>query len=305
MSDAPLLEVSRRKFVRQIAGAAALTACAGWQTFAATSVRTSASTSSSPGAGVPWYRRTYRWGQTNLTERDALHLDVKWWQGQWKRTAVQGVVINAGGIVAFYPTDVPFHRRAEFLGQRDVFGELLQAARADGLAVHARMDSNRAGGDFFNAHPDWFARDANGHPYKVTDLYVACVNSPYYEKYIPAILREIAVRYRPDGFTDNNWNGPMRQQPCYCENCERVFRARTGESIPRAVNWNSSVYREWIMWNYERRLEIWDQFNRVTRETGGPDCIWVGMMAGAQNWQSRVFRDDREVYRRTEMIMAR
>jgi hypothetical protein len=113
----------------------------------------------------------------------------------------------------------------------------------------------------------------------------------------------VATRYRPDGFTDNNWNGPMRHQPCYCRHCEQRFRARTGEALPRGVDWESPLYREWIRWNYDRRLEIWDRFNAVTRAAGGPDCLWVGMMAGSQNWQARVFRDDYEIYRRTGIIM--
>ena len=216
---------------------------------------------------------------------------------------MQGVVVNAGGIVAYYPTEVPSHRRAEFLGDRDLFGDLLTAARADGLAVFARMDSNRADEALYRAHPDWFAHDTGGKPYMATGLYIACVNSPYYREYLPAILREIATRYHPEGFTDNNWNGPMRDQPCFCTHCERSFRARTGAALPRAANWDDPLYREWIMWNYARRLEIWDEFNRATREAGGADCIWVGMMAGSQAWQARVFRDDREVYRRTEMVM--
>jgi hypothetical protein len=165
------------------------------------------------------------------------------------------------------------------------------------------MDSSRADEAFYRAHTDWFAHNADGKPYIWNELYIACVNSPYYYEYIPAVLREIASRYRPEGFTDNNWNGPMRNQPCFCTYCERSFQARTGAALPSVANWNDPLYREWIMWNYARRLEIWDQFNRVTRETGGEHCIWVGMMAGAQNWQSRVFRDDREVYRRTPMIM--
>jgi hypothetical protein len=252
---------------------------------------------------TPWYRRVVRWGQTNLTEIDPPRLDIDWWRAHWKRTRIQGVVLNAGGIVAYYPTQVPFHRRARELGTRDVFGELTRAAREDGLAVFARMDSNRADEALFRAHPDWFARDAQGAPYLVTGLHVACVNGPYYREHIPAILREIASNYRPDGFTDNNWNGPTRSQPCFCANCEAAFRARTGAALPRAADWDAPLYREWILWNYARRLEIWDEFNLITREAGGPDCIWVGMMAGAQNWQSRVFRDDREIYRRTEIIM--
>jgi len=47
---------------------------------------------------TPWYRRTYRWGQTNITEADAVRYDIAWWRDFWKRTQVQGVIINAGGI---------------------------------------------------------------------------------------------------------------------------------------------------------------------------------------------------------------
>jgi hypothetical protein len=56
---------------------------------------------------------------------------------------VQAVIINAGGIVAYYPSKFPLHHRAEFLGERDLFGELTKAAHDDGLYVMARMDSNR------------------------------------------------------------------------------------------------------------------------------------------------------------------
>lgn len=282
---------SRRDFLRQVAGGAALLSLADLPALAAA------------GPGVPWYRRTLRWGQTNLTEIDPSRFDLTWWRAHWKRTAVQGVVVNGGGITAYYPTEVPFHRRAQFLGDRDLFGEIARAAHEDGLAVFARMDSNRAGEEFYRAHPDWFAHDADGKPYRVTDLYQACVNSPYYDEYMPAILREIATRYRPEGFTDNNWNGPMRHQPCFCVHCERKFKARTGAGVPRSADWNDRRYRDWIMWNYERRLEIWDLCNATTRAAGGPDCIWVGMMSGSQNWQARVFRDDREVYRRAGMVM--
>jgi hypothetical protein len=46
-------------------------------------------------AGEPWYRRAVRWGQTNITERDPLRYDIAWWRDYWKRTAIQGVIINA------------------------------------------------------------------------------------------------------------------------------------------------------------------------------------------------------------------
>ena len=204
--------------------------------------------------GVAWFRRVLRWGQTNITERDPARYDIGWWREYWKRTEIQGVIINAGGIVAYYPSKFPLQHRAEFLNGRDLFGELTVAAHADGLAVLARMDSNRTAEDLFRAHPDWFARQLSGQPYRADDRYVTCVNSGYYEEYIPGILTEIVERSRPEGFTDNSWSGLGRDSICYCENCARKFREKTGEAIPRAKDWNNPVYRQWIEWNYERRL---------------------------------------------------
>src|SRR5262245_8269205 len=130
---------------------------------------------------APWYRRVTRWGQTNITEIDPVQYDIGWWRQHWRRTQTEGVIINAGGIVAYYPSNVPFHHHAQYLNGRDLFGELCHAAHEDGLVVFARMDSNRAHQDLFDAHPDWFARDAAGNPYKAGELFLSCVYSPYYE----------------------------------------------------------------------------------------------------------------------------
>jgi hypothetical protein len=153
---------------------------------------------------LPWYRRTLRSGQTNITEVDPPEYDIAWWRQYWNRTRVQGVIINAGGIVAYYPSKYPLHYRPPRLGDRDLYGELAQAAHRDGLVVLARMDSNRTHEAFYQAHPDWFAVDASGKPYRAGELYVTCVNSPYYETYLPSILREIIERSHPEGIADNS-----------------------------------------------------------------------------------------------------
>jgi hypothetical protein len=198
---------------------------------------------------------------------------------------------------------VPFHQPARFLGERDLFGELCRAAHEDGLAVFARMDSNRAHEDLYCAHPDWFAVDATGKPYRAGELFITCVSGPYYDAHIPAILREIVERFHPEGFTDNSWSGLGRDSICYCQNCRRRFHEKTGKDIPREKNWSDPAYREWIQWNYMRRLEIWDLNNRVTRAVGGPDCIWAGMNSGSVGEQCQSFRDSKEICRRAEIIM--
>lgn len=255
------------------------------------------------GGSQPWYLRTYRWGQTNITEKDPERYDIPWWRAHWKRTEVQGVIINAGGIVAYYPSKFPLHHRAEFLDGRDLYGELAKAAHDDGLVVMARMDSNRTAEDFFLAHPDWFTRNAAGEPYRAADKYITCINSPYYDEYLPGILREIIERSHPEGVTDNSWAGMGRASICFCENCERKFRSRSGQAVPRRASWDDPAFRQWIMWNYERRTEIWDDNNRITRAAGGPDCIWSGMNSGSVSAQANSFRDLKEICARASILM--
>ncbi|RPJ49248.1 MAG: Tat pathway signal protein, partial [Acidobacteria bacterium] len=113
---------------------------------------------------TPWYKKTFLWGQTNINEADPPHYDSDWWRAYWKKTGVEGIIVNAGGIVAYYPSAHPLHHRARSLGDQDLFGDVVKAARAEGLVVLARMDCNRAHEDFYQAHPDWFAQTADGQP---------------------------------------------------------------------------------------------------------------------------------------------
>ena len=252
---------------------------------------------------LPWYRRTYRWGQTNINEKDPTRYDIDWWREHWRKTKVQGLVINAGGIVAYYPSKYELHYRPDTLAERDLFGELVEVAHSDGIAVLARMDSNRTHREFYLAHPDWFAVNSQGEPYRARDLYITCVNSPYYDDYIPDILREVISHSHPEGITDNSWSGLDRDSICYCENCARRFRDFSGSTLPKEKDWAGEVYRKWIQWNFRRRLEVWDLNNRVSREAGGPDCLWVGMIGGNMVSQGRRFRDVKEICARAELIM--
>ena len=251
----------------------------------------------------PWYRRTLRWGQTNITEIDPTRYDIAWWREYWRRTHVQGVIINAGGIVAYYPSELPLTHHAAHLAGRDLFGELVEAARQQGLTVLARMDSNRVHEPFHVEHKDWLAVQADGAPYMIGDMYVTCVDGPYYEEYLPQVLTEIATRYRPDGFTDNSYSGLESDRISYSVHSRRRFRRDTGLALPAAPDWDDPVYRQWLRWSYRRRMQIWDLNNRVTRQAGGPDCWWIGMTGGGIPDQCRRLRDYQSICERTPIIM--
>ncbi|MCS7265638.1 MAG: hypothetical protein NZ805_12485 [Armatimonadetes bacterium] len=100
-----------------------------------------------------------RWGQVNLKEDDLQTLDVDFWVSYWQRSEVQGVNINAGAGVDYYPTQIPLYRHAKFWGDRGVFGELVEAAHQLALHVLAGLDPNWGHEELYKAHPDWFLTD--------------------------------------------------------------------------------------------------------------------------------------------------
>ncbi len=252
----------------------------------------------------PWYRTVHRWGQTNLTEIDARDYDRGFWRERWRATGTQGIIVNAGGIVAYYPSSIPLHYRAEHLGDRDLFGEIVSDARAEGLAVLARMDCNRATPEFRAEHPDWFVVRADGSAVETQGRFVACVNSPYYKEHIPRILEEVIERYAPNGFTDNSWTGAGSSVICRCSHCSRKFREDVGLDLPQTPDWDDPVYRAWIRWSYRCREENWDLFNEVTTRAGGSDCLWLGMVNANPFGSHLNFADLRAIGRRSKILMC-
>src|SRR2546422_809676 len=136
---------TRRDFLKQSALAATLLAGGGVAPLAATKVPTTS------GLALPWNRRALRWGQTNITENDPEKYNIDWWRAHWKRTEVQGVIINAGGIVAYYPSKFPLHRRAQLVGERGLFGEAWPPAPAEGGGWVAGRGSHRAHEEVYRA----------------------------------------------------------------------------------------------------------------------------------------------------------
>src|SRR5690349_20632073 len=108
---------SRRTFLLKSVAAMALTTPAARAASAATQSERPEASRTLADSATPWFRRTMRWMQTNIAELDATRYDIPFWRAHWARTHTQGIVVNAGSIVAYYPTQVPFHRRAELLGE--------------------------------------------------------------------------------------------------------------------------------------------------------------------------------------------
>lgn len=196
--------------------------------------------------GMPWQRNLRRIAQVNLTEHDPAVLNVEEWADYMARLRVGATFISVTGIIAFYPTKVPYHRKGKYLGNRDFFGELNEAAKKRGIRTIARMSPDLNWADALQAHPEWFQRDAQGNPRATADdpdLYQTCMFTSYMTDYMPAIIREINSLYDVDAHYMNGWP-PIGSVPsCNCTQCTQLPAPGT------PAYWDKFNERLLYLWN--------------------------------------------------------
>lgn len=145
-----------------------------------------------------WQRQPIRFLQTNLSETDST-VDPTALVAAVADFGANTFLMNLGGIVAQYPTRVPFHYPSAHLpAGRDLFGEVLREAHARQICVIGRFDLSKTQRPVFEAHPEWFFRRANGDPVVYNGLYSACINGGYYREHALTILAEALERYDVD-----------------------------------------------------------------------------------------------------------
>ena len=93
-----------------------------------------------PSPTPSWIDKPMRWAQLTLVEDDPGKFDLAFWLDYFQRTHSDAVCLSGGGCVAYYPTQIPFHHRSRWLGDRDVLGELVSGCRKLGMVVIVRTD---------------------------------------------------------------------------------------------------------------------------------------------------------------------
>jgi len=264
--------MNRREFMAVPAVAAAsrrhIAASASRRGAKYTLANSSSGTGSSAGPDVPWQRRIRRIGQLNMTEHDPVTLDIEQWADYWASLKVDAVLVSVTGILAYYQTKVPFHRKGRFLGDRDFFGDCCQAAKKRGLHVIARLSPDLNWADAVAAHPAWFEQDAEGSPVVHDEdrrLFRTCMFSEYMTDYIPAIIREINSNYDVDGLFTNAWP-PLGSLPvCHCAICRELPPSGTVEY--------------WDRFN-ERTTFLWKLYDSIAKEKHAGNFYFANLGGG-------------------------
>jgi hypothetical protein len=206
----------------------------------------------------PWYATMRRCGQTNFNERDPTELDIHWWIDYWSSLKLDALLLNAGGIMAFYPSKIPYHHRSQFLGDRDLFGDFAKAAKAANIRVVARLDCNYVYEEAYRAHPEWIEQTSAGKPVVNSEspwLYKTCMYSPYFTEQMPAIIREINSFYDVDGFFTNGWPSTGKPPECHCAECRKLADPATPEGHQQHL---ARVLEIWKLWDSTAKQKKWD-----------------------------------------------
>ena len=237
-----------------------------------------------------------RWAQLVFVENDPGKYDPDFWLAYFKRIHAQGALLSAGGVAAFYPTNVPFHHRSQWMGNSDPLGYLVNGCRKMNMAVILRTDPHATRQDTADAHPEWIAVTADGKKRKHwanPDLWVTCALGGYNFEFMTAVNKEIMQGYQPDSIFSNRWSG---HGICYCESCLKQFKAFSGMELPRNVvqsnstaippgDRNDPAYRMYIEWRIARLKELWFLWDDVIKKekpgarfipNGFPDKLITG-----------------------------
>lgn len=236
----------------------------------------------------PWFDKAMRWGQLAFVENDPGNYDPDFWLDYFKRTHLDGVLLSAGGIVAFYPTKIPLHHKSTWMGNTDPLGYLVKECRKMKMSVVLRTDPHATRQDMYDAHPGYISVTADGakrRHWANPELWVTCAYGGYNLDFMNQVNKEIMELYKPDGIFSNRWSG---HGICYCEHCKTSFKNAYNLDLPGNAERLNPTYIKWSEWRTTRLRDVWLLWDKEIRKikttarfipNGFPDKLETGKYA--------------------------
>ncbi|MBL7697073.1 MAG: family 10 glycosylhydrolase [Chitinophagaceae bacterium] len=221
---------------------------------------------SSPAQRAPWWQpNNLRVIQVNLPDYEAATLHPDSLVKDLETYSANTVIINAGGIMAFYPTKLPFHYINPYM-KPNMLGDVVKNCHEKNIKVIVRFDFSRAHESIFKAHPDWFYISPDGERIINTNMYAVSINGPYVQQRAFDIISEVLDLYPIDGIflnmpgyqTRNAYAGKYHgiDQNEYDEAAFKKFSG--GKSLPVREDRNDPVFQEYLLFK-KQSVEEWSK----------------------------------------------
>jgi hypothetical protein len=231
-----------------------------------------------------WNRAPFRLVQTNLREIDAT-MDVDAYVQSMVDASVNTVLINVGGIVANYPTKLPYHYKNTFM-KGDLVGDLIKGLHSKGIKVIGRFDFSKINEKLAVQKPEWLYVGTDGKNVNYNGQVHTCINGGYQQQYGFDILKEAITNYPLDGIFFNMVGYQTHDYHfvnhgiCQCENCKKRFKDSTGHELPVKADMNDPVFREYNTFKRVTANQLFSQIQQHIRTLNPKLMVYTYSDAG-------------------------
>jgi hypothetical protein len=215
--------------------------------------------------------------------RDLWHCNAEW---------IMGSLGCSPGLAHITTFNAPGFEKLEKLGNRDMLREYLPLAHRHGVKLITYLNMHWFSTAFAAEHPNWEQLLASGESYgKLFPLYgdgtTMCVNSPWRD-WAFQLITEVAKTGVDGIFLD----GPVVFPGCcYCESCQKLFRAETGADLPREEDWSNPIWKKFIAFREESMVNFLRDA-RTTLHAVNPEAL---IYLNGGKWRNEVARSPQKL----------
>lgn len=195
-----------------------------------------------------WMEKPWRQIQMNLRQIDMIDIRAAQLVADLQAFKANVFMINTAGIIASYPTALPFHTQSDYL-QGDSLAQIIDACHAADIRVIARTDFSKVRRPLYEQHPDWAYVSPNGQVIDYNGDIAICLNGGYQQDAMFAIIEELftqlpfdGIFFNMSGYQTRDYSG-VYYGPCHCLNCQRRFQGMYGLSLPVKEDLEDERYR--------------------------------------------------------------
>lgn len=214
----------------------------------------------------PWWKKNnLRVIQTNLPAYEAATLHPDSLIRDLKNFSANTLLINAGGIMAFYKTGLDFHYKNPFV-KNNMLEEVVRKCHENNIRVIVRFDFSRVHESIFKAHPDWCYISPKGERIINTDMYVVSINAPYVQEKAFKIIEEVIDRFPVDGIflnmpgyqVNNPYEGKYHGIDQNESDKKRFAEYSGGMTLPTVENKADTVFQKYLEFK-KATVEDWSE----------------------------------------------
>lgn len=217
------------------------------------------------GKDLWWKRNNLRVIQMNLPSYEGATINADSIVTDLVHFSANTLLINAGGIMAFYPSKLDFHYINPYV-RPGVLADIVKKCHEKDIKVIVRFDFSRVHESIYKAHPDWCYISPKGERIINTDMYVVSINAPYVQEKAFKIIEEVIDQFPIDGIflnmpgyqVNNPYEGKYHGIDQNDYDKKRFAEFSGGQSLPTEENKADPLFQKYLEFK-KQTVEDWSE----------------------------------------------